>query len=314
MMRRADRRASRVGRRSVLALGIAFGPMPFTFGCAAARPAPPPAPVLATPSDALPPDLDLVVRLDLARIRAALGAEGLSLVRRGATTALAGDAIRELMQAALERSDTALLALRPELIPGETDNVLVLEGHFSELGVERALRAGGFGPPIDLGGDVRRFDHPGKLSRSAAARVYAFGDERLVFASTAEIDSVEAVVERGMAPSSLKPKASGVLGLAARLRGVTAGLAQRYPLLAVAFGDAIHLEGSVESTDTGLSLEVSLELPDEAGAIRSADAFGRVRQALLTTEGKLGAVAESSQATAVGRFVVVRVALARGML
>ncbi len=305
-------RPSRVGRRGVVAFGLALAPA--ALGCAASRPPPPRAPTLALPSDALPPDLDLVVRVDLARVRAALGAEGLALVRRGASTALVTDASGAILEGALERADTALLALRPELIPGETDNVLVLEGHFADLGLERALRAGGFSAPVDLGGDVRRFEHPGKLGRSAAARVYAFGDERLVFVSIAEIDSVEAVVERGLTPNQLKPKASGVFGFALRLRGLRARLDRTFPLLAVAFGDAIHLEGSVESTDTGLALEMSLELPDAAGASRSADAFGRVRQAVLTTEGKLAAVAEGAQATAVGRFVVVRLPLARGML
>jgi hypothetical protein len=305
-------RPGRAGRRSVVVLGLVLSPV--VLGCASSRPPPPRAPTLALPGDALPPDLDLVVRVDLARVRAALGAEGLALLRRGASTALVTDASGAILQSALEQADTALLALRPELIPGEADNVLVLEGHFAELGLERALRDGGFSAPIDLGGDVRRFEHPGRLGRSAAARVYAFGDERLVFVSTAEIDSVEAVIERGLTPNQLKPKASGVFGFALRLRGVRTTLGQRFPLLAVAFGDAVHLDGSVEATDAGLALEVSLELPDAAGATRSADAFGRVRQALLATEGKLAVAAEGAQATAVGRFVVVRLPLARGML
>jgi hypothetical protein len=314
MTARSGRRSVLFGRRSGIALLLTTAVASAALGCSASRPPPPRAPAVATANDALPPDLDLVVRVDLARVRTALGAGGLALLRRGASTALAVDASSELLGSALEQSDTALVALRPELIPGETDNVLVLEGRFAELDVERRLRAGGFSAPIDLGGDVRRFDHPGTLGRSAAARVYAFGNERLIFVSIAEIDSVEAVVERGLAPNSLKPKASGVLGFAVRLRGLRTGLAAQYPLIATALGDAVHLEGSVESTETGLKLEVSIELPDPADASRSADAFGRVRQAVATTDGKLGEVARAAEATAVGRFVVLRFPLARGML
>lgn len=310
------RRRSMAGvRRALLTLVTATIFAAPLLGCATRTPvrAPPRAPFLASPSDALPPDLDLVVRIDLARIRTALGPAGLALVRQGAESALTADALSELMRNALDRSDSAFFALRPELVPGEADNVLVLSGRFAELGVDEALRKAGWSAGVDLGGLVRRFDRPGKLSRSSAARLYAFGDERLVFVSSAEIDSVEAVLEGGLAPSVLRPKESGVLAFAARLRAFRTGLGARFPLLAGAVGDAVKLDGSVESASEGLELEMSLELPDEAGAERSANAFGKVRQAMATTDGKLGEVARSTETSAVGRFVVMRANLARGL-
>jgi len=301
-------------RRALLWLALCASVALPALGCAASRAVPPRAPALSGPGDAVPPDLDLVVRVDLGRIRASLGPEGLALVRRGAATALAGDAMTELLQGALERSDTVLVALRPELVPGEADNVLVLEGRFRELDVDGALRAGGWSSPEDLGGFVRRFDHPGKLTRSSAARIYAFGTERLVFVSKAEIDSVEAVVEGRLAPTPLRPKASGVLAFAARIRGLKHGLGYRYPLLAEALGEAAHVEGSVDPTATGLALELSFELPSEAMAEESARALSRIKDAVATTDGKLGSAARGAEASAVGRFVVLRVALERGIL
>jgi hypothetical protein len=297
--------ASRGGRAATVAL------LALSVSCAGSRAAPPRAPALSAPLDAVPPDLDLVVRVDLAKVRSALGPAGLASLRHGADAL--GETRQALVERALEASDTVVLALRPELIPHETDNVLVLSGHFTGLGVDRALRQSGWSAPVDLGGDVRRFDRPERVSRGTPARVYAFGDERLVFVSTAEIDSVEAVLERGRAPSSVKPQSRGVLAFAARLRTLGAGLAASYPEFADAVGPALAVQGVVDSTATGLGLEVALELPTEAEATRTSDALGRIRQALLTTEGKMAPMAQNANVQAVGRFAVVRVALERGM-
>jgi hypothetical protein len=294
-------------RRLHLALALAAA------GCSGRPPPPPRAPALTTPADALPGDLDLVVRVDLEKVRAALGPAGSELMRRG-TGALPTDPGTELVTRALERTSVAFLALRPELVPGEADNVLVLSGHFADLGLDQALASAGFASPLDLGADVRRFDRKGKIGRAAPARIYVFRDEQLVFVSAAELDSVEAVLERGMRPSPLRPREQGVLAFAARLRALRYGIAQRYPSIARAVGDAAGIEGSIDATPEGLGLELSLELPSELDAQASAEALGRVKEALAGADGKLGALAQGARAEAVGRYVVVRLALARGLL
>jgi hypothetical protein len=281
-------------------------------GCAS-RPPPPAAPSLTTPADALPADLDFVVRVDLAKVRAALGPAGTELMRRG-TGALPSDPGTALVTKALERTTTAYLALRPELVPGEADNVLVLAGSFEGLELERALTSAGFSSPVDLGGDVRRFDRRGRVGRAAPARIYAFRDEQLVFVSAAEVDSVEAVLEHGARPSPLRPREQGVLAFAARLRALRYGLAQRYPSLARSIGDAAGLEGTVSASPEGLLLDMSLELPSEAAAQESAEALGQVQEALSAADGRVGALARGAHTEAVGRYVVVRLALTRGLL
>jgi len=295
-------------RALVVALALGLG----AFGCAS-RPPPPPAPSLTSPADALPGDLDFVVRVDLEKVRSALGPAGVELMRRG-TGVLPSDPGTTLVTSALERTNTAYLALRPELVPGEADNVLVLSGRFEGLGIEQALASAGFASPIDLGGDVRRFDRRGKVGRAAPARVYAFRDEQLVFVSAAEIDSVEAVLEHGARPSPLRPREQGVLAFAARLRALRFGLAQRYPSLARTIGDASGVEGSVAASPDGLTLDLSFELPSEAAAQDSAEGLGRVQEALSSADGKLAVLARGAKSQAVGRYVVVRLALARGLL
>ena len=71
----------------------------------ASRPPPPPAPSLTSPADALPADLDLVVRVDLEKVRTALGPAGIELMRRG-TGALPSDPGTALVTKALERTTT----------------------------------------------------------------------------------------------------------------------------------------------------------------------------------------------------------------
>ena len=62
------------------ALGAALA-----LGCAGSRPPPPPPkPPLVEAKGALPPDLDLVVRIDLARVRSALGPAVVADLRRAA--------------------------------------------------------------------------------------------------------------------------------------------------------------------------------------------------------------------------------------
>jgi hypothetical protein len=282
-------------------------------GCTASRPPPPRAPALVAAVDALPPDLDLVVRVDLAKVRAALGPHGMELIRRGTGT-LPDDATAALVASAFERTTTAYLALRPELVPGDPDNVLVLEGHFNGLEIDRTLVSSGWSSPVDLGGDVRRFDRKTRVGRSAPARLYVFRDEELVFVSTAEIDSVEAVLEHSHPASRLHPREQGVVAFAARARAFRYGLDRRFPSLARAVGDTRGVEGLVDASPEGLSVEISFELPDETLAEQSAGALAEVGRTLAGTSGTLGKIAETARTEAVGRYVVVRLAVNRGLL
>jgi hypothetical protein len=305
---------TRGGPRSfglLLSTGVALWAL---GGCAASRLPPPHAPALATPGDAVPPDLDLVIRVDLAKVRAALGPEGLAALRREASSAVAAETESQLVMQALERTDVVCLALRPELIPGEADNVLVLSGHFAGLDVERSLRRAGWSAPIDLGGAVWRYDRSGRASRSAPVRAYVFGDDGLVFVSAAEIDSMEQVLEHGMAPNPMKPKARGVLAFAARFRVLRGGLSARYPFLAGTIGDAAGVEGSVDSTEAGLGLEIALELPSDERATSALADLERVQQVLGATDGKLATMAHAAKLEAVGRYVVLHVPIDRGIL
>src|SRR6185503_14797055 len=145
-------------------------------------PAPPPAaPATTRPADAIPADLDVVVRVDLARIRGALGPTLYAALRDAA--ARSGDPVTS---SALEHADAVWIGLRPGSDAEHSDDVVVLSGNFADLD-PRAL--GHFGPAMDLGAGWRRWDLAEKpRARLLPARLYARRSELLVAASTAEID------------------------------------------------------------------------------------------------------------------------------
>jgi hypothetical protein len=266
---------------------------------------------LSVPGDALPADLDCVVRIDLQRVRSALGPAALSGLRRGAA-ATSGDLAEGWIADAIERSDVALLAFRPEFADGGPDNVIVLRGRFA--GVKPPIGPHAWRPAVDLGADVRRYDRLAAPSRSSPARLYAFRDEQLVFVSAAEIDAVEAVLEGGRARSSVQPPARGVVAFAARLRGARRTFGKRFPILASALGDAKAVTGSLDARDQGLVAEVALELETDAQALRVAELVRSVAAVLAAGQSRWSGPARATMLESAGHFAVLRAVLSRDEL
>lgn len=297
-------------RRASLRALLWFG-LVTCAGCAAELPPPPRAPRLSVPGDALPADLDCVVRIDLRRVRSALGPAALAGLRRGAA-ATASDLAEGWIADAIERSDVALVAFRPELADGGPDNVIVLHGRFS--GVKPPLGPHAWGPAVDLGADVRRFDRVGSPPRSSPARLYAFRDEQLVFVSAAEIDAVEAVLEGGRAASNVQPPARGVVAFAGRLRGARRAFGKRFPILASALGDAKAVTGSLDARDDGLMAEIALEVETDAQALRVAELVRAVAAVLAAGQSRWSGPARAITLESVGHFAVLRAVLSRDEL
>src|SRR6478736_383064 len=95
---------------------------------------PPPAPRLSNAVDLIPPDLDVVVRLDLEGIKAALGALALSalagdVLARGAPKQ-AGD---DILLSSLLQARRVYLGYRPSSAGLPLDRVLALDGSFTQL-------------------------------------------------------------------------------------------------------------------------------------------------------------------------------------
>lgn len=234
------------------------------------RPALPATPRVTSAAELIPPDLDVVVRLDLGRMKATLGAMTLELVSRDLLTRGAGDERTEpdaLLLASLLEADVVYLGYRPSPLLLPLDRVLSLQGRFAPLTKTPA----GFSGLVDLGADVRYWDRqPGKTSdRASPARLYVLGDRVRAFVSEAEIDAVERSLDGLAGPRRLEPPEEGTLSLAARPRllGKLAGGTLRELL---EDSRSLELVADLQSDQARLRLSLLTASPEHASRLAGA--------------------------------------------
>ena len=261
-----------LGPALVLALILALA-LAALGGCAQNLPPPlPPAPELSEPAFAIPADLDLVIRVDVERLRDVLGGGFETAFNDLAARAPAGEKDGEtgrLLLSILLRADTVWLGARPGLSPELTDNVLIARGPFTGL-VKDDL--GGEPPwerPARLGGGVFRFDRAAPALRAAPAVLYVREPDLIVVGSTAEIDALALTIERRDGAPPLRTKEAGLVSLAARVSLLEQRLKSKAPTLARLLEGAQRLGCTADVR--GGSVEVELELeyatPDVAARV-----------------------------------------------
>lgn len=240
------------------------------------------------------------MRVDLSKIRAALGESTFDLLRQksGDRDALATDA--------LARADTVWIALRPSARGTLDDSVTILRGRFREIDPSRTP---GWGLATDLGAGWRRFDQKGKVARSAPSRIYARGDDLLVFVTTAPLDSVERRLEQGIADDHLDPAEKGVLSVDARPRPLGRLASQYSPTLGRLLERSERLRLTADLDAQGLSAELELQLGTASEARAVAESLASVARALGQTRGLGAQIAEGLVVEAVGERAVVRLKL-----
>jgi hypothetical protein len=277
---------------------------------------PPSAPSLVRASDAMPADLDLVLRLDLKKIRETLGGPALSAISAQALRGLRGadQGTDALLLRAMEQTNTLWLGVRPTRTLEAADSVFVMSGHFPNLDPHRAASTPPFAPAIDLGGDLRRYDRPQPAMRSAPARIYVQGNELLVSLSAAEIDSVERSLEeqRGMPP--LEPAEKGVLSAVARPQALPLGLLAGMGSLRRVVQGANRLELNADLTGSGLDATLALRFEDAPLAEDVARALTEMRDALGAGSGRLAKFAARVKIGSAGQYVSMQLVLGRDEL
>ncbi len=249
-------------RRRALLLGlstVACGPKPL--------PPLPPAPSIASAAELIPPDLDLVVRLDLARVKAALGVTALAALSREVLARdSGGQEPDELVVTSLLAADQVYLAYRPSPLWAPLDRVLIVQGHFDAL----VRPPTGFSGATDLGADLRYWDNKATPPRGGVARVYALGQRLRAFVSEAEIDAVERTLAGFVSPRRLEPPEEGTLSLAARpgLLRRLAGEGTLRDLLEDA--KALRAVADLESDGVRLKLELLMAGAEQAEQLAGA--------------------------------------------
>jgi hypothetical protein len=296
------RRGGTVGRAfTLLVVGLLL------VACAGDRRPLPAAPTLETPADAVPPELDWVVRIDVGRLRSALGAPVVARIRSELAN---DDPLNQFGLDVLERAEVFVLGLRYE--PGSegygiVDAVIAAEGDFRGLDPRKYSIRPPWQAPIDLGGDIRRYDRGKPEKRGDPARLYLRSNRMVVVVSEAAIDSVEAVVERHAPPNPIRPPERGIASAALRLgRGhPLLGNRARFPMVSDALDATQSVEVWIDQTAKGFEAQAAFELETEAHATRAAEILEVARATLEGGRGWGGVIARHSKVSASGNHALL---------
>lgn len=285
------RAAAHAGRAYVT--WIAAGAALILVGCAANRPNPrlrPPGPSSQlTAAQILPPDLDVVLWMDVARVKALWLREPeqqlTRLLHEYGLLPPTGDSNDAVFWGdALRLADRAWIACRPHP-EGCRDPVVVLRGNYGHIAPRRAISK--TEPPLDLGGGWLRYDRTSKRTRSTLARLYYSPPDRLVAVSETELDAVERSLERtrvrAVTSERAQPTESGLLSLRLRPSALARVVERRAPAAGRFLRDALSLELRVTPETNALAVLVELEFESRSRAELAAKAFELIQQAFART-------------------------------
>lgn len=255
----ARRRVALAATVIAAAAALGCGPELPPPGTAAAR-----APRLSRrfePADLFPSDLDLVVRVDVARMRAGLGPAATDDLAERALAGSDDAALRE----ALRRADVVWLALRlADLDAG--DRVVAFEGRMGGLARDPAAWAK---LPVDVAG-VSAFDRRARAPRAGAQRMIALGDHAVAFVSPAEVASVARLLRDGPDERRGDPAAEGLVSLDLRAHRLPPSLERRFPSIAAIIAGLERVRAVTALSEDGIHLEADVvgRTPDGAARAR----------------------------------------------
>lgn len=277
---------------------------------------PPAAPAVTAPADAVPADLDVVVRIDVAGVRDAIGSTAFALLSARAKQSAAGmdPGSERLLVDLLAHADTLWLAFRPSLDPEHTDNVVVLRGRFEGIDPPSYGAAPPWQTADDVGGDWRRYERPRPRSRSAPARVLMRGDDLVVLASYAELDSLDLALSGRQASRALAAPESGTFSMAARVRALAESLRARSAAAARLLDQATTLQVSVSLASSGLTGRLSVDFEMDDQAHRAAEATNLLLRALAEGSDTIAGLVPGVRVEAVGHALVLTASVDRDHL
>ncbi|WP_441291447.1 hypothetical protein ACSRUE_14175 [Sorangium sp. KYC3313] len=214
------------------------------------------------PADLLPADLDLVVRVDVARMRDGLGQAASDELARRALDEVPDEAL----ESALQRADVVWLGLRLADLE-EGDRVVVLEGRMAGLTPD----PGRWEPAPAAQDGVAVFDRRGGVagSRADTARIVALGDRAVALVSAVEVSSVARLLRDGPDARRGDPAAEGLVSADLRARRLPPYLARRFPSIGALVAGVARVRAVASLHDEGVRLDVELVGVDAAGAARA---------------------------------------------
>ncbi len=256
------------------------------------------------PTDLLPSDLDLVVRIDVGRMRSGIGPAAADAISR---RALEGGDEPELREA-LACAEVVWVATHAAEA-SEGDRVIVVEGRrcMPELPAARWERV------RSANGKVRIFDRRDEAPRAGAARIMNLGNRATVFVSPVELDAVKRVLDAGPDERRGNPAAEGLVSVDLRARPLAPALAKKYPSIGAVLGGIERVRGTAALGDAGLKIDAEVVGRTPAGAALAAKFLSALRET-LTASPRFGDAVKDAQVEQVEKRVNVKLTLPSKLL
>ena len=210
-------------------------------------------------TDLLPADLDVVVRVDVARLKAGLG-PGSAEVLAGRAAEQGGDGF---IAEAMAKADTVWIGLRlADLDAG--DRVLVAEGRLGEIHLEPSEWKETT-PAATMEG-VRILDRKGTVARASTGRIVAANDRLYAFVSPAEVDATSRLLRDGADEGHGDPAAHGLVSVDVRGHRLPRSLEKKYPSIAAVIAGVARVRGTAQMADDGVKVSVDVVSRSEPDA------------------------------------------------
>ena len=245
-------------------------------------------------AELLPQDLDLVVRVDVARMRSALGPTSTTEIAR---RALKDDAEPDLM-AALACADVVWIGTRAGALESG-DRVIVVEGR----GCLPEFPRPGWTLVPTGNGAVSVYDRGSDLTTTGTAEIVASGHGTAAFVTAAEVKAVRHVLEVGPDEERGTPRAEGVVSLDLRIRPLPPRFAKRYPSLTAVLGGLAHVQASATLDDTGLKVDAAVVASSPEDAARASRFIKALAESLNGT--RYGDISKATTVDLAGFSVLV---------
>jgi hypothetical protein len=232
------------------------------------------------PTDLFPEDLDLVVRIDVARMRAGLGP---GAAKDLAARALAEAGGEEEVKSALACAEVVWIAARlGDLDAG--DHVAVFEGR----DCVRELSGSRWEKVRSHNGKLAIFDRRGEPPRAGTARIINMNNRAVAFVSPAELDAVKRVLVNGPDPARGLPTAEGLVSVDLRAGRLPRPIERRFPSLGAIAAGVERLRVNAALVEGGLRVEGELVGKTREGAEKASRFLAALRDA--AKEGRYGEV------------------------
>jgi hypothetical protein len=251
------------------------------------------------PSDIFPADLDLVVRVDVGRMRAGIGPAAADALAKRALTGSVDDEVKD----ALACAEVVWVATRAQALD-EGDRIIVVEGKscMPELLGARWERV------RSSNGKLRIFDRAGEPPRSGTARIMNLGNHATAFVSPVELDPVRRVLATGPDPKRGNPTAEGLVSFDLRAGRLPPALERKYPSIGAVLAGIERVRGSAVLVDDGVKIDADVLGASKTGAERAARFLEAMRDNLAKSP-RFGAIMKDVRVEQVEKTVQVRLTL-----